>query len=427
VDREVATGKDATVGDFLEVPKEWRRYARLACALPEAELNDWYKRVDADQMLGDLDDWVESITALARLDGLHGVDELYVLAAVHAPAKTPEAESAHFRLLEALFNDRWTFATGGEPSWVWQELAISLLERGEASRAAEVVGRITDALSIVALRADNRFLAIVQANPERFDVPRAYARDVEEKRAAAAKQPRLMEAQTALIRALRDSYRFREALDVADELLTRVDSSPVAPYDDVAKSLPWAMDARSSVLRKMGRFDEALAQLERAAKLSEEGEPNVSQAINLADLRNDLGHPKEALEALEGVTQVTPYGRMELEGTRAQAAVQLHDDAVLERSLTYLREHVDDAPDALESALLAANRLDEAAKVFISRLENPKQRIETLLNAQTFPETPRSPVDRIWHDRRRKLLNRPDVQAAIARFGRIERYELPTR
>jgi tetratricopeptide (TPR) repeat protein len=427
VDSELATGPGAVAGDILDAKRERQRYATLACELPGAKLEDWYVRLQADMALGDTRDEIEVLTTIARLHGSNGVDESWVFHAIRAPAKTLEEEEAHFHLLEALFNDRWTLATGAQPGWVWHELAVSLLNRGESQHAAEVAGRIAEPKLLVAMRADNRFSPIVQANPEQFDVPRAYARDIEAKRAAAAQSPRLMQAQIELIRALRDAYRHRDALDLADEVLTRVDSSRVAPYDDVARQLPWAMNARADVLERLGRFDEAVAQLERAARPNADGQQNASQAINLAQLRCDLLHPKDALDALSDVTQVSAFGRMAIETVRAQAAVQLNDRALLESSLSFLREHAADGPGPLEHALTAANLMDEAAKVFISRLEDSKQRSDALRAAQIFPETPEPPADRVMGGRFRKMLERPDVKAAIARVGRIERYEFPLK
>jgi hypothetical protein len=106
------------------------------------------------------------------------------------------------------------------------------------------------------------------------------------------------------------------------------------------------------------------------------------------------------------------------------AAVLLHEQNEAERALAFLRDHRDDAPDAYQEALLITDRPDEGATLLISRLADAKRRSAALLAVQYYADEAAPPrvlqIQRRW----RALLNRHDVQQAIARVGRVERYAL---
>ena len=103
----------------------------------------------------------------------------------------------------------------------------------------------------------------------------------------------------------------------------------------------------------VGRWDEAVAQLAAASLLMEEYGGNVDQLINLGYLYCSLGRPKDALSAIGSVTADTsPFGAMQFENVRLNAAYQLGDAKQIKRSLEYLRAHRADAPGTYEDALI---------------------------------------------------------------------------
>jgi tetratricopeptide (TPR) repeat protein len=409
--------------DLQPIAKEVLAFEQRACALPESTVQDWLVRLAVDGVLGYGDDAIESITVLARLDGLKEVEERFVFDAARMPPQTPKGIEAQFQMRLALFNDGWVSASGAQPSWIWQELAISLLERGDPDRAQEVAAQVTDARTLISMRADKRFAEVlVRGGRDQFDVRRSFALDLEERRRDAAKLPRSLEARSELIGSLNAAYLFTEALALADDALKET----AARFDDADKRLPWVMNDRSKVLWNLGRFDEAIEQLQAASKLAEDGRPNVSQAINLAGREVEVLRAKDAIALLDAVgSNTSPFGKMAIESMRGRAAVLLRDQPMLDRSLAYLREHKDDSPGALQRTLLAADKIDEAARVLISRLDDPKQRGEALSSLQKFPDLPEPPSSKLWGGRFKKMLERADVRAAIARVGTIETYVLP--
>ena len=69
---------------------------------------------------------------------------------------------------------------------------------------------------------------------------------------------------------------------------------------------------------------------------------------------------------------------------RAQVARQLAD----------IGTHRTDSMPAYQQALTSANHLDDAARVLISRLQDPSQRIDALMEVQHYAEFPLPPRSR---------------------------------
>jgi tetratricopeptide (TPR) repeat protein len=187
----------------------------------------------------------------------------------------------------------------------------------------------------------------------------------------------------------------------------------------------WFLNERATALERVGRWDEAVAQLTAASRLSENNGGNVSQVINLGGLYCDLGRPNDALAAIGGVgANISPWGAMEKEGVRFDAAVQMGDSKQAERSLQYLREHREDALPAYQDALIIANRLDEAAQILVDRLLDPDQRVAALASVQSYAQAPSTPRVEDLRARRKAMIARREVQAAILKVGRVEKFNL---
>jgi tetratricopeptide (TPR) repeat protein len=412
--------------------KEWREaqgYLGRSGSMPDKTNDDLIGMLIASHALHDLHAVVETLTTLARFDptSLHDLEEWLVFGAFRDSRDLPPGDDARFRLLDSAFDAEYVAKSGQQPAWVWRDLAALLLDRGDAIKATRVALRVTAPSILIELRADKRFEQIVQANPEHFDIARSLELDLARSREAVRKAPRSLGAVTVLISALGRTGRDREALIVADEALTRVDSSPVAPYDDVARALPWVRNARSNALWRMGRWQAAIEELKRAMKLDEDGGKNTSQVINLAERYYALERPKEALAVLASVGPQSRYGAMELTLARLQAESELGDAAAVARSLEYLRAHEGDAPESLALGLLVVGKFDEAARVLIAQLDDPLQRAEALHSLQDFKRGPEPPSSRKRTANWKKLLARQDVKAAVARVGKIEHYEFPAQ
>jgi hypothetical protein len=109
-------------------------------------------------------------------------------------------------------------------------------------------------------------------------------------------------------------------------------------------------------------------------------------------------------------------------------ADQLGDVAKAGRQLEFLLEHREDSLQTYQRDLVSVNRLDEAARLLISRLENPEQRLGALMEVQQYQEYPSSPVRAAeWQRRWKAVCERPDLKHAIAKVGNIGAYPLMAR
>jgi hypothetical protein len=156
-----------------------------------------------------------------------------------------------------------------------------------------------------------------------------------------------------------------------------------------------------------------------------EGGDNVSTSIDLGSLYCDLGRPHDAIAAINGIAdKPSAFGLMAMESVRLEAAVQLGDSAAAARSLNYLRLHRADAPAIYRYSLIVSNQLNAAAKLLIAQLRDPNQRIEALQEVQDYAEPPAPDWALEMRAREHSVIARPEVQAAIRKLGRVERYDL---
>lgn len=105
----------------------------------------------------------------------------------------------------------------------------------------------------------------------------------------------------------------------------------------------------------------------------------------------------------------------------------LHDAALLRgdgkaagKALDYSRTHRGDAQLRYLDALVGAGRLDDAAAHVATLLADPFERTPALAWMQDWRLTDALPGEVRYRASREALLERDDVQAAVARVGRIE-------
>jgi hypothetical protein len=72
------------------------------------------------------------------------------------------------------------------------------------------------------------------------------------------------------------------------------------------------------------------------------------------------------------------------------------------------------------------NRLDEAAELLISRLEDLDRRAAALGAVQSNLDPSAPPAVMRQRARRRDPVSRPDAQRAIATIGRLESFRIPS-
>lgn len=394
----------------------------------------------ATQAGDDADDWYRLALIESDLERPDAAAQAFIHLVEHWPDVLPNVnEATLFRLqyllprgsdtrlalLRALFAANWTSRTS-DPSAIWLSLTEMLVERGRNDEARAVAKRIVGPMQVVALRSDKRFDFMVSADSWAFNVDNASRRQLELLRQQADVQPRSLDARSQLGYALLIAGLDREVLALNDEIKQRIAAAPAAmpPYDDVHEQV-WLMNNASIALRRQGRIDEGIAELERASRLREEGTANVSQTLNLAEAYCRLARPDDALAALDRAgDSLTGYARMVIHSIRLCAATAKNDAGAADVALRYLREHRGEANQIYLEALLRAQRVDEAARLLADLLAAPEDRLDALTWLQEYRTSEPLPGDIGYRAARKTLLARADVQAEVAKVGRIGRYEI---
>jgi hypothetical protein len=402
-------------------------YLARAAAMPQANFEDLVAQTGAATKLNNKAEIVSSLTSIAQRypEKISSARTQWIVAVVRQSRQLPAGQ--RLALYRSLYAAHWKLQWNFEPSYLWIELTRLLLENGEQEAAVDVSTHVTDAYDLIAMRVDRRFDVIVAAHPAQFDIAVAAARELKELQSASEKAPRSLELKETLIDTLRQQQRYTESLAVADSLITELKSthSPEKAYEDYEKWNPWVLDDRDTALERVGRWDDAVAQLTAASLLPEDNAGNISQIINLAQLYCHLSRPKEALKTLGRLeAKPSPYGLMQVEYVKLDAATLSGDKNQIALSLQYLEDHRTDAPNTYADAQILVNDLDRAAKLLIDRLQDVDQRTAALLSVQTYGSGRETPRTLKFHARRRAMLARADVQEAIRKVGRVESYHL---
>ncbi|HEY1284027.1 MAG TPA: tetratricopeptide repeat protein, partial [Steroidobacteraceae bacterium] len=335
-----------------------------------------------------------------------------------------------FPLLEALYSAGWKLEYGFEPSEAWADLARMLLERQQTDRAVAVAERVTAPRTLLALRVDKRFDALVSAHPERFDVDAAVRREIGVIEKLSAESPRSLQLRYELIFSVVEAGQYRRALKMADDVLAGERGAPFeSRYDDSAEFANWILDARAHALLGLGKWTEAQRYFEQAAAHPEEGRPNVSNAINLAMLHAQFGRSRQALDALGPMVLddkgVSPYGGMQIQHVLLLASLASHDKVGTQSALDFMRDNQLDSLATFQTALVSANALDEAAGLMVRRLKDPALRADALAEVQDYRMPPMTPAERTLEQHWRELMARSDVKETIEKVGRVERFSIP--
>lgn len=402
-----------------------------ATAMPQASGSDWHNRLRVAYRLGDTVDAADSLTVIAErwpntLDQLNDDGILWIFRAAR---KRTDGSDQSFKLMSALKAADWKFTDPySDASFIWVELALDLLEKGRLEDAERVASGITDPYSIVRMQADRRFDAITQKSPARFSPEAAADRKIDKQRSLLAANPDSLPAVNALAAVLMDRGKTAEGLAVLDQALDRIAAAKdgEAPFSDLDE-VNWTFNQRSTALRRLGRFDEAIEVMRAGARRPEKGGMNVSQTLNLAEALAWRGKPVDALEALKGAEFAKPsdYGKMVIRRVQVCAYAQLGDAARQNEALDYMRKNVKTSYTLTIIAELCAGNISKAVDLYVLQLKDPLLADKVLVDLQTYIEVaPSSKFAKLVDDRDKAAITDPQVQAALNAIGRVNRYAL---
>ena len=309
---------------------------------------------------------------------------------------------------------------------LWFDLFTIYADRGEDTKAQGLADSLTEPGNLARRQIDKRYMRFAPSADDAY--VKALDGDIAVARSLMSRYPLKIQGVQSLAGKLANANRFPEAQKLVDDALAKVDAAPKdkPAFEDLKDYHAWTLGVRSEILLLMGRGADALTAQTQAREIAAAaGKDTVSHKINLGGVLTDLGRPADALTEVEDVdiAKSSKYGVMAATKVRACAYAQLGDKANLATSLDYLRSHVDDGETALQSALVCANAIDDAAKQLIARLDDPLKRSTALLAIQTYLPNPHPTAwQKITDSRLAALIARPDVQAAVTKYGVIRRY-----
>ena len=321
-------------------------------------------------------------------------------------------------LLDTLHAVPWTDRAAREAdanAWAVGR-ARHLLEAGDDARARAVLAGVTGTRQLAIVAQDRRFERLwpqLEADG-RFDWVKLVQAELAVEQARIQAEPNLLEPVSEALGSLRALGRYDEALALGDAYAARLRKGDI--FTDAKDQRAWMLNSLAYVYSNLGRVDEA-----DRLMLESTGEDRVSQPINRAGLLNDAGRPAEAMKVLDAVDvkNSSEYGAMWLVSGKACARLQLGDKAAAETLIAGMRGRWKDNPAALTEALICLGAEDEAAALYIRRLDDPAERAGVLDDFRTTRPPPVQAPVYVQHDARRKaILARPEVMAALDKWGR---------
>lgn len=352
-------------------------------------------------------------------------DDIYRLQ-----ASLREGSQEKLDLLQTLFDARWD-DPAGDASALWHQLALMRLDRGEIDQARAAVRQIVHPGVIIAMRSDRRFDALVDRDSWAFNPGRASARAVEAMRSKVDARPDDLDAKVQLSYALLDAGDHEGVLRLVDGALADpaekdVAGEPASDDYEAAENRAWLLNNRAVALYRLGRTQDALADMERARRVSDGPGPNISQTLNLGEFHCMQGNAVDARRMADAVEdgQISDYGRMIQARLRLCAAWLSQDAGGMKRALSTIRKGRANGEWIHLDALVMLGRYDEAAQALIQMLGSPRERSDTLYSLQTYREVPPTPTLSRLRGQHEALLARDDVKAMIERVGRRETHDL---
>jgi tetratricopeptide (TPR) repeat protein len=308
------------------------------------------------------------------------------------------------------------------------ELVLALSDVGRQDEAIALLDEVRGVKKILTLMVDNRYSALRKslAQKGRISLLEEARAELERYRKIAHDNPKSLEAVLRLAQSLRALDQPEAALKSIKAALIRQKQNP-DPFTDSKKYLPWLINEQAYAFYQSGKIGEGHKALEAAANLSEEGSSNVSQTINRAEKLIAYGSPQKALALMREIPldNASAYGKMWVYANRVCAQAFLEGTPISVLDMLFLRTNKKENLAALQNALICADKEDEAAALYIERLEDVKTRSAALLALQKYnPQNGLSAYYTTIFQRQANIRARKDVQAQIKKVGRIQRVHL---
>lgn len=329
------------------------------------------------------------------------------------------------RLAEALYRVGWpSYHDVRSIDSLRSILIDDRVERGETAEASQLISALSSVGELLPILVLTKYDEALPSGDRIALLREVIARQDRQSSESLGAFPNDLRRTLDRIEFLRLVGRNLEAIAAAEPFLTEVQATVAADPQGM-----WLINETVQALQALDRHDEAVALMSRLAALPVAGNSElIGPVINHSSVLLEAGRAAEALEHVLGVERdlsqyANDYGRSVIAGTIVCALVELDRRPEVDPWLERLRAQVDVNPDALMRAHLCLNDLDAAEALVVRRLggENPLRVVLALQDYELQSEAERSDSLSV---RYRSLRERPAVQAALARVGRILRLPL---
>ena len=326
------------------------------------------------------------------------------------------------RLLQGLFDAGFEpiDADAGE---LWFELARLQLDAGDVARGKAAATRVMGLRHAARMRIDRRFDPVLSAAPELGDLRAQSVRLMDAMAAKLEASPNAMAPRVAMAEEWVLLGDYEKAVAAIDDAIAAVRPGDEGSWTGLQLRLGLAR-LRSTAHLRQGKQQQALDDTALIRAFLPPGAPDFASVVR-ADLLCDLGRGSEAGRALD----VDVSGIPSAEQAKLKVGVcvaTLAGDTARARALLNAMQGTlaPDQQEALVSAYLRVGDVEAAAPRFIALLDAPATRSDALVWAQNDPRTPDLPGMVEYRKAFDAMLARPDVKAALEKYGRVLTWDL---
>ncbi len=325
------------------------------------------------------------------------------------------------RLAEALFRIGWPGdGEGGTADYLRSQLIDGRLARGDVQAAAEIAAGITDPDTILTMIVQPRYDAVLGAGSDRLQLLRqaleAHDRASAEAVAAAPQHKRRLLERAQFLRSV---GRNAEAVALLEPFIRDAGAAAAESEDGM-----WLVNEAAYALMALDRSAEAVALMAPIAELPLAEHPYlISASINYAEILEEADRHQQAIDHAtrlqrEAGDHASDYGEMWIASTIVCGLTELGRAADAGPQLERMRPIADANPAAMTQAHLCLGDDDAASALLVQRLEGADP-VPAILALQDYGIGRDAPGIAARYDRLIALRDRPAVQAALARVGRV--------
>jgi hypothetical protein len=300
------------------------------------------------------------------------------------------------------------------------DVAEGLLAKGDIAGAKRLVFTVQSTQSVLQMLVSSKWSSVRESGDPIERIAQAITASDEASERALRANPNDPEMLLGRAQFLRSVGKNAEALEL---LLPKANDLAWVKEND--EDGFWVVNEAAYALVEAKREKDAVSLMNKLLSLGLEDNPElISMAINTVGIREDAGDAKGAADyavtlATKYPDYASAYGDMWMWSGAACGHSAAGNKPAAQPWLAKLKAGEKDNPAALTRALLCADDIDGAAASVIRRLDgdDPDEMLIALQDYSVGADLPAN--KKILEARVRQVVARTDVQAAIARHGRV--------